>query len=113
MKRSKFVLTLSMIFALTMTSCTGLLTTTTVDGGPGWYAGDYAPYYWSDYNGVPPGTPPPPAKPEHKPDKPGKPNGGDHKPGGEIKPNAPSKPGGGGAGRNPGSPSQGGFRGGK
>ena len=22
----------------------------TVDGGTGWYAGDYAPYYWSDWN---------------------------------------------------------------
>ena len=114
MKSRKIVLPLSIILTMMLSSCTGLLSTTYIDDDPYWYAGDYAPYYWSDYHGGPPGPPPPPHKPkpdkpDHHPDHPGGPD----KPGGGNKPHSPERPGGGGAGRNPGSPSQGGFRGDK
>ena len=100
MKKSNFILTITAAAALTLTSCLTYPSATIVDGGAGWFSGDYAPYYWSDYNTPPP---PPPPKPHH-PDpghKPGKPDG-------KPTPSKPSNPPG---SQNPGTPQQGGFRG--
>lgn len=52
MKKSTGILALSATMAVTLSGCMGWITTATVDGGTGWYAGDYAPYYWSNWNGI-------------------------------------------------------------
>lgn len=128
-----------------LTGCAGWDTVATVGGGTGWYAGDYAPYYWSDWNT--PANPPvvgngpgsivssgwnntPSAPPavgngpgSVNPGRPGRPGNGNPNPnpGNNGGPNfAPGAPGnvptappstGNGPGSNPGSPTQGGFRG--
>lgn len=50
MKKTAGYLTLGVLTILGLTGCAGWDTIATVGGGSGWYAGDYAPYYWSDYN---------------------------------------------------------------
>lgn len=123
-----------------LTGCAGWDTVATVGGGTGWYSGDNAPYYWSDWN-VPVDPPavgngpgsivssgwannqsnPPivgngPGSVTGNPNPAPNPNPGN--PGApNVAPsapnNTPSAPpaGGNGPGSNPGSPSQGGFRG--
>lgn len=139
MKKTISLLAISAALATTMTSCLGWTTTATVDGGTGWYAGDYAPYYWSDWNGISappifgngpgsisPGYYPRPLPPQYRPgnmrpgngsnrpNSPGIGNPGNNPllPGNNTKPAAPPSVGN-GPGSNPGSPQQGGFRGDK
>lgn len=103
MKKSSAILSLTAAASLTLTGCLTYPPATIVDGGAGWFPGDYAPYYWSDYHTPPP---PPPPKPHHPDHGPHHPDPG-HKPG-KPDPGKPSNPPG---SRSPGSPQQGGYRG--
>ena len=103
MNKSSAILSLTAAASLTLTGCLTYPPATIVDGGAGWFPGDYAPYYWSDYHTPPP---PPPPKPHHPDHGPHHPDHG-HKPG-KPDPGKPSNPPG---SRNPGTPQQGGYRG--
>lgn len=138
MKRTAALAITAAAMAAAMTSCAGWDTVATVGGGTGWFAGDYAPYYWSDWNNTPP--PPPvvgngpgsikpgfsgnnrPVPPPTSGNRPGL-NPGDNRPvtpptsgnkpglpGNNTRPTPPSTSGN-GSGSNPGTPAQGGFRG--
>lgn len=131
MKKTSGILSLSALLAISMTSCMGWSTTASVDGGSGWFAGDYAPYYWSDWNDWAPAPPPPVIYPPGSM-RPGNPGPGHHpvrppqnnrppqsnrpgnvlpgNPGDWTKP-TPPPPGANRPGTNPGTPRQGGFRG--
>lgn len=136
MKKSTGILALSATMAVTLSGCMGWTATATVDGGTGWYAGDYAPYYWSNWNGISqppligngpgsifPGAPGPGYyPPQYRPNGSPGPGPGNMRPG--ATPNRPGMPGivnppaqppsvCNGLGSNPGSPQQGGFRGDK
>ncbi|MDD6889174.1 MAG: hypothetical protein PUD39_02820 [Bacteroidales bacterium] len=109
MKKSSAILSLTAAASLTLTGCLTYPPATIVDGGPGWFPGDYAPYYWSDYHTPPPPPPPKPHHPDHGPHHPDPGHHPDHghKPG-KPDPGKPSNPPG---SRSPGSPQQGGYRG--
>lgn len=135
MKKTASIMALATISLTALTGCMGWDTVATVGGGTGWYAGDNAPYYWSDWN-----TPPPPpvvgngpgsivspgwnyrpAPPPTSGNGPGSIPPPSNRPGGPAfapgnnpgnAPTAPPVPGN-RPGNNPGSPSQGGFRGDK
>lgn len=108
MKKSSAILSLTAAASLTLTGCLTYPPATIVDGGAGWFPGDYAPYYWSDYH-TPPPPPPKPHHPDHGPHHPDPGHHPDHghKPG-KPDPGKPSNPPG---SRSPGSPQQGGYRG--
>lgn len=109
MKKSSAILSLTAAASLTLTGCLTYPPATIVDGGAGWFPGDYAPYYWSDYHTPPPPPPPKPHHPDHGPHHPDPGHHPDHghKPG-KPDPGKPSNPPG---SRSPGSPQQGGYRG--
>lgn len=125
MKKITATLTLAAAMTVSLSGCVGWDSIATVDGGTGWYAGDYAPYYWSNWN-LPPSPPligngPGSLRPSYYPPanrpgsmRPGAP-GNTPPPGnpGNNIGNRPTPPPsiGNGPGSNPGSPQQGGFRG--
>lgn len=131
MKRTPKALAIAAILSATLTGCAGWDTVATVGGGTGWFAGDYAPYYWSDWNTPPPPPPtfgygpgsirpgfigsnrptPPPTTGNRPPTAPGnRPNYDPTLPGNNTRPTPPPTTGN-GPGSNPGTPAQGGFRG--
>lgn len=111
MKKITATLALAAAMTVSLSGCVGWDSIATVDGGTGWYAGDYAPYYWSDWN-LPPSPPligygPGSLRPSYYPPA--------NRPG-SMRPGTPGNtppppPTGNGPGSNPGSPQQGGFRG--
>lgn len=118
MKRKCLSMTIIAAAMLTLSSCGNWWATTSV--GPDLYLDDYyGPSYIGSYNTAyypgyvnpTPPPPPPPAKPQ-TPQKP-KPSPGNNQPGNKPqpsqKPQTPQKPQ--ASSNNPGSPSQGGFRG--
>lgn len=115
MKKLSGIIAFAALLMLTLNGCMGWTASTSVGGGTGWFAGDYAPYYWSNWNGAPnppivgngPGSLIAPVRPTPPPPPPGNspmPPGGNHRP-----PMPPASVN--GPGSNPGSPAQGGYRG--
>ena len=113
MRKISGIIAFAALSMLALNGCMGWTASTSVGGGTGWFAGDYAPYYWSNWNSAPnppivgngpgslitPGTPAPP-----------QPGNGPMAPGSNPRPPVPPASGN-GPGSNPGSPAQGGFRG--